>query len=312
MPWSRDRIAKVAERTGYPVHAAWVKGHGTMGEIMGCILHHTATPNSYMPNADIPTLKVLREGRSDLAGPLCNFGLARSGAIWLITDGLGWHAGPGEYRGVTLGATHFLGIEAENGGRGATTDPWPPAQLDSYQRLVASILYEKGDKDTTWDIRHARWAKPVGRKTDTAGFDMTAFDQKVQAMLDDPRTINRNNTDPGDDMAIDDAALDAIQQRVEASLAANRTLTATAVWAATLGRGDNTKTMAQLLADAADEPELSDLRGLLTDALGEPFIDALADALSQRLGSGPGATVTKDEIHGVLLSVLNNIKISAQ
>lgn len=213
MGWSRDRLAAVAERTGYPVHAAWVTGHGTMGEIMGCMLHHTATPNSYMPHADIPTLKILREGRSDLAGPLCNYGLARSGAIWLITDGLGWHAGKGEYRGVTLGATHFLGIEAENGGRGADKDPWPDAQLDAYQRLVASILHEKGDKDTTWDIRHARWALPAGRKTDTAGFDLTAFDRKVQAMLDKPSTINKNTTQE-DDVPLTQAEIDKIADAV--------------------------------------------------------------------------------------------------
>lgn len=193
MGWTRARMEKVARRTGYPVVAAWAPNHhGPMGTVLGPMLHHTATPNSYLAKADIPTLKVLREGRADLTGPLCNYGLGRKGAIYLVSEGRANHAGPGRWKGGVLGSTCYLGIEAENGGRGAKTDPWPDEQLDAYQRLVASIVLETGRRDVDYAIRHADWAIPLGRKIDAAGFDMDEFDAVVLKMLRAPLTINKN------------------------------------------------------------------------------------------------------------------------
>lgn len=186
MGMTRAQLTAIAKRTGYPVKAAWVPGHGPMGDVLGVMLHHTATPASAA--GDYPSLKVVTQGRRDLPGPLCNFGLGRSGAIYLVSEGRAYHAGPGYWLGVTAGNTHFLGIEAENPGTGA---PWPAVQLDAYRRLAASILHAIG-RDTSWEIRHATWAHPPGRKIDTAGFDMSRFDAAVGRMLADPRTINRN------------------------------------------------------------------------------------------------------------------------
>lgn len=184
MGLTRDHMAKIAKRTGFPVRAAWVDGHGQMGQVVGVMLHHTATPDS--AEGDFPTLRIVRQGRSDLPGPLCNYGLGRSGTIYLISNGVAFHAGAGSWKGVTSGNTHFLGIEAENAGSGR---PWPAVQLDAYQRLVASILHALG-RNTDWDVRHATWAPT--RKIDTAGFTMSEFDDRVRAMLARPRTINRN------------------------------------------------------------------------------------------------------------------------
>ena len=186
MGMTRSQLTVIAERTGFPVKAAWVNGHGPMGQVLGVMMHHTATPDS--APGDYPSLGVVTKGRPGLPGPSCNFGLGRSGTIYLVTEGRAFHAGTGHWKGVRAGNTHFLGIEAENAGKGG---PWPAVQLDAYQRLVASVLHALG-RDTNWDIRHGTWALPDGRKVDTKGFVMKDFDARVKQMLAAPATINRN------------------------------------------------------------------------------------------------------------------------
>jgi hypothetical protein len=190
MGLSRADLLTIAKRTGYPVREAWTAGHGAMGTVVGVIMHHTATPES--APGDYPSLNVVTKGRTGLAGPLCNFGLGRSGTIYCVTEGIAWHAGVGAWKGITDGNGHFLGIEAEHSG-----DPkhaWPAAQADAYRRLVASILNFLG-RNTDWDVRHASWALPPGRKPDfvlTTGIPtMASFDGSVQAMLVKQQTINR-------------------------------------------------------------------------------------------------------------------------
>lgn len=180
-------MVRVAARTGYAVINALVgRNHGQMGTVRGVMRHHTGTGVNYKRLDDYPTLKVVQVGRPDLGGPLCTWGIGRSGAIYVVNDQIAWHAGAGIWRGVTDGNGHFWAIEAESDGT-----YWTPALTDSYHRLVASALYELG-LGFEWAPRHAGYARPVGRKTDTAGMDEALFEQRVTAMLADPRTINRN------------------------------------------------------------------------------------------------------------------------
>jgi hypothetical protein len=190
MGLTRAQLTAIAQRTGYPVRAAWVPGHGTMGTVEGVVMHHTATPQS--AQGDYPSLNVVTKGRPGLEGPLCNFGLGRSGTIYLVTEGIAWHAGVGAWKGITDGNGHFLGIEGEH--PGIASQPWPATQYDAYTRLVASILNFIG-RNTDWDIRHATWALPAGRKIDTvftpAYSSQGAFDTRVKVMLANPASINR-------------------------------------------------------------------------------------------------------------------------
>lgn len=183
MGWTKAQITSAALRTGYPVKAAWVAGHGTMGTVVGPMLHHTATPDTY--RGDYPTLNVIQKGRSDLPGPLANYGLGRSGTIYTITEGIAWHAGAGSYGGITDGNGHWLGIEGESAGTGH----WTPEQVDCFERLTASILYQTG-RASNWAIRHAGWAPR--RKIDTVGLNMTLLYARVGAYLENPLTINKN------------------------------------------------------------------------------------------------------------------------
>lgn len=182
MGWSRDTVLRVAKRTGKPVVEAW-SGHnaGSMATPVGVVLHHTGT--SYTAAGDYPTLRIVRDGRPDLQNSLAMYGIGRSGTIYCISEKVSWHAGEGDWRGYTDGNGYFCGIEAEG-----PYPTWPAAELDAYQRLVASILIELR-RGIEWAPTHAQWANPPGRKTDPTGINMTDFMNKVQTYLNNPSLL---------------------------------------------------------------------------------------------------------------------------
>lgn len=140
------------------------------------LCHHTATPAK--ARGDLPTKRLLIEGRSDLPGPLCQVALGRNGTVYLVSSGKAQHAGKGAWRGETTSA-RTLGIEAEHPG---DNSPWPKAQYDAYVLLVATLLRGLG-QGAGRTCSHAEWALPKGRKTDVR-FDMDVFRCQVAAWLD--------------------------------------------------------------------------------------------------------------------------------
>jgi hypothetical protein len=139
MAFSLTWLPKVLQDAGLKVALVegWeTRGSGDMGEVRGVICHHTAGPAG---NGNMPSLKTIVNGRSDLPGPLAQLGLGRDGTFYVIAAGRCNHAGKGVWNGQTSGNTHFIGIEAEN--QGTHEDfPWPAIQLDAYQRGVAAIF----------------------------------------------------------------------------------------------------------------------------------------------------------------------------
>lgn len=158
-------LADAAKQTGYPVVevAGWkTRGHGGMRVVEGVVGHHTATGEGI--SGDYPSLRVVRDGRAGLAGPLANYGLGRSGTIYVIAAGVAYHAGVSRYAGFTDLNDEFLGIEAEDSGDGR----WNTPQLDCYPKLVGAILrYMK--RDTSRYVSHRTCAYPPGRKPDPTG-----------------------------------------------------------------------------------------------------------------------------------------------
>lgn len=163
---------KVAEVPGWPG-----RGRAEMGAVLGVICHHTAGPRQ----GNMPSLRTLVEGRGDLAGPLAQLGLGRDGTFYVIAAGRCNHAGAGSWQGLTLGNTNFIGIEAENTGR-PDDAPWPPIQLDAYQRGAAAILAHIG-RPALFCAGHKEYALPSGRKNDP-DLDMAAFRSAVSAIMD--------------------------------------------------------------------------------------------------------------------------------
>lgn len=165
----RDAGLKVAEQPG------WVdRGRGSMAGAKGVMCHHTANANP----SNMPSLRVVTEGRSDLPGPLAQLGLGRDGTFYVVAAGRANHAGKGAWKGITLGNSTFIGIEAENGGTAA--DPWPEVQLDAYRRGVAALLKRLGS-DSSMCVGHKEWAP--NRKPDPFGWDMTAVREQVHRLI---------------------------------------------------------------------------------------------------------------------------------
>lgn len=152
------------------------RGHADMLHVQGVICHHTAGPLT----GDSPSLPVVVNGRVGLAGPLAQLFLSRSGVFHVVAAGLSYHAGIGEWHGVTAGNSHFIGIEAENTGL-ANDLPWPSPQMNAYARGCAAILKRIG-APVIMCAGHKEYALPHGRKSDPS-FDMALFRQTVASHL---------------------------------------------------------------------------------------------------------------------------------
>lgn len=179
MAGSLTWLPKVLEDAGLKVATVdgWELRGGEMGTVRGVICHHTANPRR---DLNMPSLKVLRDGRSDLPGPLAQLGLGRDGTYYVIAAGRCNHAGSGLWNGVARGNSHFIGIEAENSGRDDDF-PWPTVQLDAYQRGVAAILRHL-KLDAGCCAGHKEYALPLGRKPDPS-LDMPGFRSAVARIL---------------------------------------------------------------------------------------------------------------------------------
>ena len=172
-------LAQAARDTGFPVVevSGWkTRGHGPMRVCEGVVGHHTGTPQRVA--GDYPTLGVVRDGRSDLPGPLAQYGLGRNGTVYVIAAGTCWHAGNSAWAGFTNLNDDFIGIEAESAGAGEWTD----RQRDAYPKLVGSALHRMG-RGVGRYISHRGCALPSGRKDDPKGLDDGWMRMNAQAFM---------------------------------------------------------------------------------------------------------------------------------
>lgn len=165
-----DAGLKVAEVPGWRT-----RGRGEMGPVKGVMCHHTAGPVT----GNMPSLRIITEGRSDLPGPLAQLGLGRDGTFYVVAAGRANHAGAGEWKGHTGGNLNFIGIEAENTGQPGAV--WPAVQMDAYYRGVAAILTRVQSTEIMC-CAHREYARPKGRKPDPL-FDMADFRTRVAGFM---------------------------------------------------------------------------------------------------------------------------------
>jgi hypothetical protein len=156
-------------------HAGWESRAvgGTWSPRFG-IVHATAAPAGQDDDVQV---RVVRDGRADLDGPIANACVDRRG-VWHVlaagrcnTTKVGTS---GPYAGQ--GNSGALGVEACNDNR---SEPWPAVQYDAYVRGWAAICRRLG-----WSATQLRGHKEhtPGRKSDPT-FGMHAFRELVQAIL---------------------------------------------------------------------------------------------------------------------------------
>jgi hypothetical protein len=185
-------LVEAAAETGYPVVVVdgWEdRGLSSDYNPSTVVAHHTAGPSG---SGDMPSLGIIVNGRSDLPGPLANYGLGRSGTVYVVASGKANNAGEGSWKGCSSNYC-TVGIEAENDG----SQPWPDVQLDSYVRLSVAILERLG-VDETRLCGHKEWSP--GRKVDPHHLDMNRARSIVSDIL-------------SGDMPLTDEEIERIAQR---------------------------------------------------------------------------------------------------
>jgi GH24 family phage-related lysozyme (muramidase) len=141
----------------------------------GAVDHHTAS-RGYAN--DYPSLGIVRDGRSDLPGPLSQFGIGRiTGTLYVIAAGYANHAGGGGWNGLTGNGSVWGASEAENDGIG---EPISPAQMRTRLHLHASLARHTGYGPASICC-HREWSD--GGKIDPTGVDGDWLRAEVTRLL---------------------------------------------------------------------------------------------------------------------------------
>jgi hypothetical protein len=122
------------------------RGHGELDEVWGVVCHHTGEDNV--------TADYIANGTPNMPGPLDNIVIAKDGTVAVIAAGVAYHAGNGEYPGLTPNQAnvHTLGVTLIGGSDG----DWPKAQRDALISTCAAIMRHQG-QPASHVIGHKEW-----------------------------------------------------------------------------------------------------------------------------------------------------------
>jgi hypothetical protein len=138
----------VVESPGWETRGVSILTAGTIG------CHHTA--------AEVDIDRILRDGRSDLNGPLCNFALHLDGTVVLMAAGTANHFGV-----ASVSNNRAWGIEATGPVPISAQGPKAFPNYTAYTALCTAIRLVEG-----WSVNtikgHKEVALPDGRKIDPA------------------------------------------------------------------------------------------------------------------------------------------------
>lgn len=148
-------------------------------EPVGVLCHHTAT-TAKTSNDNVASL--LKNGRSDLPGPLCNFGLRRDGTVVIIAAGRCNHGGDAKAFGTVAKGnanTLYYSIEAYNDGVG---EPWNAVQYNAYV-LLAAVISVEFTKNSEKTVNGHKETSVTGKIDPT--FDMGTFRERVGNQMEE-------------------------------------------------------------------------------------------------------------------------------
>ena len=167
--WLADVLR--AEGVATVEHGDWKNiGHGDFGGIWGVMVHHTGGNSSANAIQNSASL-----------GLCSQVFLNRAGVAYVVGAGIAWHAGSGQWPGISTNNANqvTIGIEAENNG----TEGWSAAQYGAYVKVCAAICRRLGlGADRV--IGHKEWAGRSQGKWDPGGMDMNAFRRDIQNQID--------------------------------------------------------------------------------------------------------------------------------
>ena len=203
-PLTPDQIRAALAKFG--VQANYIPGWETrnrgnlgdgFGPMNGFVVHHTGDDAP-----DDLDLRVVRDGRSDLPGPLAQFGLRDNGVVDVIGCGRANHAGTGDSKILDLirsegydfvlpkpqddgydGNGRFYGVETYYSGSHR------PEQYNAMVNLAAAICDAHGWTGKSV-LGHKEWTYT---KVDPGSFDMPQFRRDVNARIAE---VNRVQTAP--------------------------------------------------------------------------------------------------------------------
>lgn len=179
------------EAAGIPVQqiSGWEnRGRPYAFNPRGAVDHHTATKGYAY---DYPSLGIVRDGRSDLPGPLSNFGIGRhTGTVYVISAGFCNHAGGGGWNGLRGNGSVWGASEAENDGIG---EPVGPEQMKARLHLHAALCRHTG-YGPEMIACHREWSD--GGKIDPTGVDGDWLRSAVAELLENPPTPEPEPEEP--------------------------------------------------------------------------------------------------------------------
>lgn len=155
------------------------------GPVVGVMIHHTAGTNSEST--------VAYRGNSSAPPPLCHALLAKTGTVYMISNGRANHAGliarnahaavvsqdgshPVPGADAVDGNDPYYGLEIENLGNGE--DPYPPEQYDAAVRYAAAHCRLYG-----WNADSVMGHKEATRRKVDPSFSMWDFRRHLRACL---------------------------------------------------------------------------------------------------------------------------------
>lgn len=153
-------VVSVLREYGVPVtfEPGWEnRGNGQWTDVYaGSLIHHTGTPGVSYANPG-PTLRLLRDGRSDLSGPLCNGQGRFDGSVHIVAAFPANHAGAsggpsmGPLPVTRLFNPQVMGWEMDYAGN----TPMSPEQYRTAQVIAEATRRLRGRPNMEWTRGHA-------------------------------------------------------------------------------------------------------------------------------------------------------------
>jgi hypothetical protein len=225
--------------------------------VRGVVLHNTVTSRA---TADGNVDKLLRDGRPDLVGPLCQLGLRRSGTFVAVADGKGNHNGYG------LWGNESVGIEVYNDGY---DEPWTDAQVYACEVGTAVICRRLG-RDPFTQVKGHLETDPK-RKVDPRAqqVDLDALRRRMAVRLGS--TPNQEDDMP----TAAEVANEVIRQLDEHGTAPGTNGFRQTVIASLQVGQQNANALAALLSRPGSDVTAADIAAAIPDGLAQDVVDEL-------------------------------------